>query len=492
MTTPPTTPLPENASAEDNAPVEHADQSHLYDTGPVDAHKELFDTSVTFADLGLPDDVLEGLTASGFVHPTFIQAQLIPHVLAGKDVIGQAKTGTGKTAAFGLPMLAMADPNIRTQGLVLAPTRELANQIAKELDDLGRATGIRTTTIIGGESQRDQTDSLKQGGHLVVGTPGRVMDLHSQGKLKFNDLRFVALDEVDRMLDIGFRDDIRRILKAVNNQSHSETVQTIFVSATVDQDIERLARTFMREDAEKIRTVSGSLTVAAVDQKYIAVERWDKRALLLKLLVTRKPEATVVFCKTKMSCKKIAKYLKEKGLNAREIHGDLHQSRRNKVMEALRKEQVDVLVATDLAARGLDVDHITHVINHDLPEDPEVYIHRIGRTARAGRAGTAWSFATPEEGQYLMSIEQLAGAEIDELKVPDFKPGPVPKRVQEERDGAEQKRIEPAKHSERALGGIGDASGYSRQELEAMFPDGKIPKTLPKRGLAGRFKRRGR
>ncbi|MEM6458734.1 MAG: DEAD/DEAH box helicase, partial [Planctomycetota bacterium] len=346
------------------------------------ATQELFDTSVSFADLKLSEKVVAGLTEAGFEHPTGIQAALIPPIMEGHDVIGQAKTGTGKTAAFGLPILSLADPEVRGQALVLAPTRELAAQVAGELDQLGKATNIRTSVIIGGESMRHQQKSLAQGGHLVVGTPGRVMDLHGRGQLDFNHVRFVVLDEVDRMLDIGFREDIRKILKLIPRPIDKPVAeggrQTIFVSATMDVQIERLARSFMKKDAQKITTVSGSLTVAMVDQKYLPVEPWDKRALLLKLLTKEKPDTTVVFCKTKATVRKVAEYLKKKELNVREIHGDLHQSKRNKVMDAFRKEKVDVLIASDLAARGLDVDHITHVINYDLPEDPEVYIHRIG------------------------------------------------------------------------------------------------------------------
>ncbi|MEM1109270.1 MAG: DEAD/DEAH box helicase [Planctomycetota bacterium] len=458
---------------------------------------ELFDQSTTFADLGLSEKVVKGLTATGFEHPTGIQAALIPPIMAGKDVIGQAKTGTGKTAAFGLPILSMADPDVRGQALVLAPTRELAAQVAGELDDLGRATNIRTSVIIGGESMRNQQKSLEKGGHLVVGTPGRVMDLHARGQLSFDRIRYMVLDEVDRMLDIGFLEDIRKILKnipaAIDKPVSEGGRQTIFVSATMDVQIERLARSFMKPDSEKITTVSGSLTVAMVDQKYLPVEPWDKRALLLKLLVKEKPETTVVFCKTKATCRKVAEYLKKKELNVRELHGDLHQSKRNKVMDAFRKEKVDVLIASDLAARGLDVDHITHVINYDLPEDPEVYIHRIGRTARAGRRGHAWTFVTPEQGQMLTDVEKMAGAEITKMDFPDFKPGPVPKDVQEERRTGVKRRDKPRDVADREVAGGFDASaGYSEAELKAMFPDGKIPKNLPPKGLGSKFKRRGR
>ncbi len=446
---------------------------------------DLFDTSVTFAGMGLGETVVRGLTDSGFEHPTDIQAQLIPAILAGKDVIGQARTGTGKTAAFSLPVFQMADPGVQMQGLVLTPTRELATQVAAEMDALGKHTPIRTSCIIGGESMRAQQKSVERGGHIIVGTPGRIMDLHGRRQIHFDNIRFVILDEVDRMLDIGFREDIKKILRSVKGDH-----QTIFVSATMDSQIESLARSFMHKDAEKITTVSGSLTVAMVDQKYLPVEPWDKRALLLHMLRHEKPDTTVVFCKTKATVHKITKYLQDKNVSAREIHGDLQQRKRTQVMDAMREGKLDVLIASDLAARGLDVEHITHVINYDLPEDPEVYVHRIGRTARAGRRGIAWSFVTPDQGQLLTEIEKMSGAMIEKLDYPKFKPGPVPDDIRDVR-AAERRRAEaPARTLEsRVAGGI-DTSGYSEDELKAMFPDGNIPKNLPKKGLGGKFRTR--
>ncbi|MGB0767878.1 MAG: DEAD/DEAH box helicase [Phycisphaeraceae bacterium] len=445
-------------------------------------------TDVTFDDLGLRDDVLAGIKAHGFVHPTDIQAELIPVALAGRDVIGQAKTGTGKTAAFTLPILHNADPDIKGQALILAPTRELANQIAKEIQDLAQGTAIKVTSIIGGESMRDQQDSMDKGGHILVGTPGRVMDLHGRRMLDFSNIRYVVLDEVDRMLDIGFRDDIKKILSKMRG-SH----QTIFVSATMDREIESLARAFMHEDAEKITTVGAALTVSMVDQTHLPVERWDKKQLLLHLLQNEKPETTVVFCRTKMTVRKVATYLKDKGLNVREIHGDLHQTKRTRVMQQMRDNKVDVLIASDLAARGLDVEHITHVINYDLPEDPEVYVHRIGRTARAGRRGVAWSFVSPDQGQMLSDIEKLVGVLIEQKQYPDFKPGRIPKDVQEERAAQTKYKQEgKATTADRVVKPEHNESGMSEAELKAMFPDGKVPKTMPKRGIGAKFKRRGR
>ncbi len=443
--------------------------------------------STTFAELNLSEPVLRGITEHGFEHPTDIQAELIPKILAGKDAMGQARTGTGKTAAFGLPILSMCDPDVQGQALVLGPTRELAVQIAAELAELAKHTNIGVTSIIGGESMSAQMRSLERGGHIIVGTPGRVLDLHSRGELSFDNLRFAVLDEVDRMLDIGFRDDIKKILNKIKNPH-----QTIFVSATIDDAIERLARQFMAEDMEMVNVVSGSLTVSMVDQKYLSVEPWDKRSLLLKLLVTEKPDTTVVFCKTKATVRKVTEYISKKDIKAREIHGDLHQSKRNKVMHAMRDGEVDVLVASDLAARGLDVDHITHVINYDLPEDPEIYIHRIGRTARAGRRGVAWTFVTPEQGQMLTEVEKLTGALIEEMLYPDFTPGRVPDDVRQERERSDKQRGQSSTVADRTLKPDAPTQDVDDAELRKMFPDGKVPTQAPKRGLGGRFKRRGR
>jgi ATP-dependent RNA helicase DeaD len=456
---------------------------------PPAAGNDVFDETKTFADLGLRDSVLQGVTDAGFVHPTDIQARLIPPALAGKDLIGQAKTGTGKTAAFALPILHHADKDVPMQALVLVPTRELASQVTGEIEELGKHTPIRSTCIIGGESMRQQARSVQRGGHILVGTPGRIMDMHSRGEIRFDRIRFVVLDEVDRMLDIGFREDIRRILGDIR-QDH----QTIFVSATISPDIERLARSYMKSDAVKIHTAAGALTVSLVDQKHLPVEPWDKQQLLLHLLRHEKPDTTLVFCRTKATVHRVTHYLRDKGVSVREIHGDLPQNKRNKVMASLREGQLDVLVASDLAARGLDVEHISHVINYDLPDDPEVYVHRIGRTARAGRKGIAWSFVTPEQGQLLTEIEKLTGVLIEKLDYPDFTPGRVPEdvRVQRERDAVvRSKRTTVADRAAPVSVPDGVAS-LSQGQIKAMFPDGKIPQNLPKRGLAGKFRTKRR
>jgi len=448
---------------------------------------ESFDTTKTFESLGLRNSVLKGVAEAGFEYPSDIQAALIPKALTGKDLIGQARTGTGKTAAFGLPLLHMADPEIAMQALILVPTRELAAQVASELDELGKHTPIRSVCIIGGESMSNQSRQLKKGGHLVVGTPGRVMDMHERKQLSFEKIRFAVLDEVDRMLDIGFRDDIRKILGRIKSEH-----QTIFVSATIDEEIEKLARRFMKEDSEKIETTGDVLTVSLVEQQYLTVERWDKRALLLHLLRHEDPDTTVVFCKTKATVHKLTRYLQDKNVNAREIHGDMHQGKRRKVMASMRSKKLSVLVASDLAARGLDIDHISHVINYDLPEDPEIYVHRIGRTARAGRKGHAWSFVTPEEGHLLTNIEKLAGVMIEQMDYPDFKPGPPPKDIQEQRD-RDAKRAEKKEDTRQVVPVVpNELDQLSKEELEKMFPGGVVPKSLPQQTLGSRFARKRR
>lgn len=446
-----------------------------------------------FSDLGLRSSVCKGAESQGFENPTDIQAQLIPLVLSGKDVMGQARTGTGKTAAFGMPILHLADPDTPMQALVLVPTRELASQVTGELEDLGKFTPIKTTCIIGGESMHDQRESVKRGGHIIVGTPGRIMDMNDRGQIHFRNLKFAVLDEVDRMLDIGFRDDIRKILGGIQGDH-----QTIFVSATIEDEIERLARRFMKKDAEKLICVSGSLTVSLVDQEYIAVQPWDKRSLLLRLIKAEKPATTVVFCRTKATVDKLYRYLNDKNVSARSIHGNMPQNKRTKVMDSMRAGKTDVLIASDLAARGLDIDHITHVINYDLPEDAEVYVHRVGRTARAGRRGVAWSFVTPEEGGRLTDIEKLTGVMIEQRGFPEgWTPGPVPRDVVVVSHAAKERPTESANEiAAKRLKERSESSsldGYTPEQLKAMFPDGKIPKSLPKRTLGSRLRtKRGR
>lgn len=448
---------------------------------------EIFHTQTVFADLGLSPEILRGLDDLGFTRPTHIQAELIPVALTGKDVLGQAKTGTGKTAAFGLPLLQMIDSDESLAAMVLVPTRELAVQVTAELADLAKYHPVKAVTIYGGQAIKSQVDALRSGPGIVVGTPGRVMDMHQRGYLSYENMRYAVLDEVDRMLDIGFRDDIRKILGALGGKS-GKRPQTIFVSATISPEIEKLARTHMR-DPVKIVTAAKSLTVSQVRQSYIAVEPWDKTRLLVHLLKHETPELTVVFCRTKRTVDLVAKAIQKAGIDAHAIHGDMFQRKRNEVMEKLRDGNLEVLVASDLAARGLDVDDISHVINFDLPEDPEVYVHRIGRTARAGRNGIAWAFVSPEQGELLTSIESLINQEIPRLDYPGFAPGPVPGEVQARRD-ATRKRQDAPPVTRDVQANV--PTSADDQRTAERYPGGQIPTAAPLRRLGGKVRTRRR
>ncbi len=435
---------------------------------------------IRFDELGLSEPLLRAIRKLGWEKPTRVQALLIPEVLRGRDVLGQSQTGTGKTAAFGLPLLQMIEPGTPFAALILVPTRELAIQVGSDLRELSEFTHVHSTTVYGGQRISVQADRLKKGPEIIVGTPGRVMDMHGRGALPYDRVRFAILDEVDRMLDIGFRDDIRRILGTIT-QAH----QTIFVSATISDEIEKLARRYMHDPVKLVITTSNALTVAEVKQAYFSVERWDKKRLLVHLLEHEDPALTLVFCRTKQMVDALSEYLVRKNIDALAIHGDMYQSQRNRVMERFRRNDLKVLVASDLAARGLDVDNITHVVNYDLPEDPEVYVHRVGRTARAGRGGEAWSFVSGDEGALLNNIERLANVEIPRREYPDFEPGPVPADVTEQRRRDLRKQEEHrVVHSRVALG------PPTPQEAAdpTKFPGGIVPKSLPARRLGGRLR----
>jgi ATP-dependent RNA helicase DeaD len=471
--------MTQTESPTDTLPANPTDVKPADDAPKPKKATDIFAEGTSFADLGLRNSVLKGVEAMGFKHPTAIQAQLIPVALQGRDILGQAKTGTGKTAAFGLPLFNMATRELPLQTLILAPTRELAIQIAGELTELGRFTPIRVAAIYGGQRISAQMDKLRKDPEIIVGTPGRVMDMVERGHIHFRNIRFVVLDEVDRMLDIGFREDIRRILSQCPAQR-----QTVFVSATIAGDIEKLARQYMR-DPVKLVSASGSLTVDLVQQFHLPVAPWDKKRLLAHLLTHEEPALTVVFCRLKRACDDLAKYLSSKGIDAHAIHGDLPQGKRNKIMAQLHAGQLEVLIASDLASRGLDVEGISHVINYDLPDDVELYIHRIGRTARAGRGGVAWSFVTPEQGPLLTQIEKLINTEIPKLDYPDFKPGPVPdfiaREQQQRRHAAENKvgRIEAQKQQLRTTIAAPDPT---------KFPGGIVPTKLPEKRMFGRIR----
>ncbi|MEK6643408.1 MAG: DEAD/DEAH box helicase [Planctomycetota bacterium] len=369
-----------------------------------------------FADLGLEVPILRALEQMEFTEPSPIQKEIVPVVLSGRDILGQARTGTGKTAAFAMPTLQMIDPEGRLQCIVLTPTRELAVQVLGEFKRLAQFTQIHCVPVYGGTGIKQQAHQLGKKPHVVVGTPGRVMDMMQRRLLDLSSIRFAILDEVDRMLDIGFREDIRRILGAITSPH-----QTIFVSATLEDEIKKLARQYMRDPVE-VNVSRDEITVDEVAQFYCVVDPWDKFRLLRAFLDHYKPKLTIVFTNTRHGARKVAGRLFDAGIEAMEIHGDLVQQKREKIMDRFRKHQIPVLVATDLASRGIDVHSITHIINYDLPQDISVYVHRIGRTARMGASGMATTFVTREEGADLTQIEVLINKQLESLNVPGFAP----------------------------------------------------------------------
>ncbi len=410
-----------------------------------------------FEELGIEAPILRALTTMGYEEPSPIQRELIPVVLSGKDVLGQARTGTGKTAAFGMPILQQLDEAARLQVVVLTPTRELAAQVLGEMRRLAAHLKIHCVPVYGGTGMAGQIAQLGKKPHVIVGTPGRVMDMLRRGVLKFDGVRFVVLDEVDRMLDIGFRDDIKMILGRVDNKH-----QTVLVSATIDDEIKRLAKRYMHQPVE-VNVSQDQVTVEGVEQQFCVVEPWDKVRLLRLLLKQENPTLAIIFTRTKAGTRKLARRLHSAGFNAKEIHGDLIQQKREKVMERFRKHHIPILVATDLAARGIDVNGITHIINYDMPDDIEVYVHRIGRTARMGAAGKAISFVTTEQGGVLTEVEMLINKQLERLDVAGFKPTPPPREREDadRPDGAvapvaastPAAAPEPAPKPARSLGG---------------------------------------
>ncbi len=371
------------------------------------------DLKATFRDLPLSAKTLAALDKMGFEHPTPIQEKTIPTALQGKDIIGQARTGTGKTAAFGLPIIETYDPQLaNVQALILAPTRELAIQIYEEMDRMAANREFEVLAVYGGAPMEPQIKALRTGVQVVVGTPGRVMDHMERGNLDLSDTKIIVLDEADRMLDMGFIDDVEWILKRMPGKHHR---QTLLFSATMPDEIKSLARRFMVQPSFIAVSSDDELTVPEIDQVYYAVGRLNKQWALTRVLDNdRTIDLTLVFCATKSMCDRLVMDLQRMGYKAEALHGDLPQSKRERVLERFDKGEVKILVATDVAARGLDIDHITHVVNYDLPEqEPEVYVHRIGRTGRAGRKGKAISFVTLEDKPVLKRIEMLIGREID-------------------------------------------------------------------------------
>src|SRR5208282_4258757 len=308
------------------------------------------------------------------------------------------------------------------------PTRELAMQVETEIKRLAQFTPIRSVAVFGGQKITAQMKFLRHGPEILVGTPGRVIDLLDRRIISFDNIRHVVLDEVDRMLDIGFRDDIRNILSRIKGMGQEAGHQTMFVSATISAEIEKLARQYMREPVEKLIAPGSDEkpTVENVEQYYFSVQPWDKYTLMRMLLERENPDLAIVFCRTKRGAEKLAKKLHADGIECREIHGNLAQNKRDRVMKSFRTGKFDVLIATDLASRGIDVADISHIVNYDIPEDPEVYVHRVGRTARMGAAGKAFTFVGKDQGDELTKVENLINMMIPLAVLEGFEPRPTP------------------------------------------------------------------
>ncbi|MDC0857357.1 DEAD/DEAH box helicase [Rickettsiales bacterium] len=360
-----------------------------------------------FKSLNLNPKIFNALVEKGYTCPTPIQLQAIPHLLKGKDLLGIAQTGTGKTAAFSLPILDNLSKNnnkvkaFSTRVLILSPTRELASQIAENIDRYGSNLRFTNIVIFGGVNINSQIKAMRRGIDIMVATPGRLLDLMNQGYIKLNQVEVFVLDEADRMLDMGFIRDIKKIIPKL-----PQARQNLLFSATMPKDIAVLAKNILNKPI-KVEVTPQATTVEKIDQKINFVEKSNKLRLLKTILEKESATTVLVFSRTKHGANKIVKYLTKESIQAEAIHGNKSQSAREKALGEFRSGKIKVLIATDIAARGIDVPHITHVINFDIPQDPESYVHRIGRTARAGRNGIAISFCDPTEGKLLYAVEKV-------------------------------------------------------------------------------------
>jgi ATP-dependent RNA helicase DeaD len=369
--------------------------------------------SLTFKDLNLSKNIERAVEDMGFEEPTPIQSQSIPYLMEGKDVIGQAQTGTGKTAAFGIPALEMLDvKSKKVQVVVLCPTRELANQVAEEMSKLAKYQNTKMLPVYGGQPIDRQIKALRRGVHIVIGTPGRVLDHIQRKTLKLDGVKMLVLDEADEMLDMGFREDIEFILSRVPSQK-----QTVLFSATMPQPIIKLTKKY-QQNPQMVKTVHKELTVPQIEQFYFEVKSNAKTEVLCRLIDIYNFKSSLVFCNTKKNVDKQVETLKARGYLVDGLHGDMRQAQRERVMSNFRKGEIETLVATDVAARGIDVENIEAVFNYDIPQDEESYVHRIGRTGRAGKEGVAITFASGKDIRKIKNIQKHTKAKITRKNVP--------------------------------------------------------------------------
>ena len=440
-----------------------------------------------FKDLGLTPEIQQVLEELGYTEPTPIQEQAIPELLAGHDVIGQAQTGTGKTAAFGLPLLQYLDAsNDEVQAVVLTPTRELCIQVTQALRAYAEHLDVEIVAVFGGAPIRSQQAQLRAGAHVVVATVGRMMDLMSRRSLVLTAARYVVLDEADEMLDLGFIEDVERILRMCPSGR-----QTALFSATMPPPVQRLAEGYMY-DPTTIRITPKKLTVDAIEQAFIEVPAKEKAARLVELLKVEDPEQAIIFCRTKIGASRLDKVLREKGLDVKALHGDMSQGSRDGVMIAFKDHRVRLLVATDIAARGLDIEHVTHVINYDVPASSEIYVHRIGRTGRVGRTGRAITLVTPAQREEIPRIERDVKTSIGEWESPEERLEHAPRPRRRERSGEHGAAAEKpaaagdaaekpaAAGSAKLFVNRGERSGITEEDLRWALREGAV---LPEKAI---------
>jgi ATP-dependent RNA helicase RhlE len=455
---------------------------------------------LAFTDLGLNSTLLAALSAEGYVTPTPIQQKAIPHVLAGRDLLGCAQTGTGKTAAFALPMIqrlvaaGLERSARRPRALVLSPTRELSAQIADSFAAYGRGANLKYAVVFGGVGQGPQITTLGRGLDVLVATPGRLLDLMNQGFAFLDKVEILVLDEADRMLDMGFLPDVKRILAKIPKQR-----QTLFFSATMPNDIERLSREILVNPV-RVDVAPVSSTAERIEQSVYMVENSEKRRVLERVLRDPAVERAIVFTRTKHGANRLVKELERGEIASEAIHGNKSQGARQRALDNFKTGRLKVLIATDIAARGIDVDGITHVINFDLPNIPESYVHRIGRTARAGAAGIAISLCSREERGYLRDIERLTRTPIRKLDAPepnadDARPRAAlpaePERSSQDRGGRFQGNRGPARGTDRgpAPHAANGPRGNDRGPAPRRFDDRAAPPRAPGHGAAPQVSR---
>ena len=367
-----------------------------------------------FSDLGLNSDILKAIDGMGFEEPSNIQAEVIPVILEGFDVIGQAQTGTGKTLAFGAPVLSKFNGSEgKISSIILTPTRELAIQVNDELVRVSKYSKTKLLPVYGGQPIERQIKALRRGIDMVVGTPGRVLDLIRRNVIDLSGVKFLVLDEADEMLNMGFIDDIESIIQECGSDR-----QTLLFSATMPNEIKKLAKRYMKSDAKHISIVKNAMTVSTINQYYYEIKHKDRFESLCRILDVDEPTTAIIFCKTKRGVDELVESMQARGYNVEGMHGDMSQNQRMNTLRKFKEGNLEFLVATDVAARGIDVENVTHVINYDLPQDTESYVHRIGRTGRANKEGIAYTLVTAREYMTLKQIEKVTKSKIKRKEIP--------------------------------------------------------------------------